>query len=78
MFHLIDVWFFWAYSLFIQDIPRECNEAKEWYKLKKNGVHLIDPDGPDGDEEGNLAPFFAYCDVESHDYVGITEIPHDK
>ena len=39
---------------------------------------LIDIDGPEGDDEGNLDPFYAHCDVESYGHVAITQIPHTR
>ena len=64
--------------LSLADLPRDCQEAKEKLALKKNDVILIDIDGPDGDDEGNLEPFYVHCDVESYHGVAVTQIPHNS
>ena len=62
--------------LVISDIPKDCQEAKDKFGLEFNDVILIDIDGPDGDSDGNLDPFYAHCDVESQTHVAITQIPN--
>ena len=39
---------------------------------------LIDPDGVDGDSEGNLDPFYVCCDVENFGPLAVTQIPVEK
>ncbi|CAD5119519.1 DgyrCDS8121 [Dimorphilus gyrociliatus] len=60
------------------DIPKDCDDLKKNYEVEDNGVYLIDPDGPNGDESGNLPPYNVYCDMETYSHVGVTEIPHLK
>lgn len=48
------------------------------YGLSKNQAILIDVDGPDGDGDGNQAPFLVQCDVESYPDTGVTVIPPKK
>ncbi|XP_064594774.1 uncharacterized protein LOC135461554 [Liolophura sinensis] len=58
------------------DIPLDCDDALRNYGQKRNGPQLIDVDGPDGDEAGNLEPFVADCDMTSYPSTGVTIIPN--
>ncbi|KAK2145704.1 hypothetical protein LSH36_662g04064 [Paralvinella palmiformis] len=58
-------------------IPTDCDEARWRYHISYDTPVLIDVDGPDEDEAGNLSPFLAHCDMTSYLHVGVTEIPHD-
>ena len=60
-------------------MPRDCNYAKTYMSntfSKKNHVIKIDPDTSLGDDEGNVQPFYAYCNQEEFPHVGVTEIQH--
>ena len=43
-----------------------------------NSPLLIDIDGPDGDDDGNVGPFLVFCDVKSFPGIPVTVVPHDK
>ena len=63
--------------LLFADIPTDCDEARWSYKISYDTPVLIDLDGPEGDEGGNLSPFLAQCDMTSYLHVGVTVIPHN-
>ena len=82
MFHLTLSLFFKliysiSYPLCMAGIPTDCDEARWRYHISYDTPVLIDVDGPDEDEAGNLSPFLAHCDMTSYLHVGVTEIPHD-
>ncbi|XP_060558687.1 uncharacterized protein LOC132718978 [Ruditapes philippinarum] len=52
------------------DIPLDCNDAKWNYRINKDGVVLVDFDGPDG----GLEPYPVLCDMETYKHVGVTVI----
>ncbi|CAL1543656.1 unnamed protein product [Lymnaea stagnalis] len=52
-------------------VPKDCNEAKWTYNVKKNTPLYIDPDGP---AISSLEPYLVYCDMESYFHVGVTNI----
>ena len=60
------------------DYPSSCQDAKDNYALQYNSVLLIDIDGAEGDEEGNLDPFYVHFDVETHPNQAITSLPHKQ
>ncbi|KAK3797045.1 hypothetical protein RRG08_036876 [Elysia crispata] len=52
------------------DIPKDCHEAKFELGIEEDTPLFIDLDGPGGED-----PFLVFCDMESYEHVGITQIP---
>ncbi|RUS84657.1 hypothetical protein EGW08_007577, partial [Elysia chlorotica] len=52
------------------DMPKDCHDAKFEFGYDKDTPLFIDLDGPGGEE-----PFLVFCDMESYEHVGITQIP---
>ena len=52
------------------DIPKDCHEAKFVNGIQENTPMFIDVDGPGNGED----PFLVFCDMESYEHVGITQI----
>ena len=59
-------------------IYRDCDERKTRLNAKKDHVGLIDPDGPNGDSDGNLPPALVFCDVRTYPHVAVTILHHDR
>ncbi|GFO30950.1 zonadhesin, partial [Plakobranchus ocellatus] len=51
-------------------IPKDCHEAKFKNDADEDQILYIDLDGAGGE-----APFQVFCDMESYEHVGITQIP---
>lgn len=58
---------------FIILVPVSCTHAKS-LGYHDSKFYVIDPDGPHGDAQ----PFIVYCNMSSHNGIGVTVISHDS